>query len=572
MKPSQAEPYVRLVACLAFLDVSELGLRKIAGMHALLEEAYPKHVRYFLQKHASEIPGLTEDLLLYKSRNQPWPGSSIMEFYHDTKDLIDNHYNPEFLALCNADGSLPPGRSLEELRMATKEQLWNKHQLELVAKNMQAAPSEPLPQTPDPLEAQESLESPELLAEQKKNGSGRSKQTSVIPFDVTNPVHRDWTPLGWIAWLHLGLGSPEPHDNFSLKPSGGDVPPVQNQMKPDFHQRMSRSRSEQRRRLREKNRRTQEELGRRATDLPAPDSLSNVVMAAGDRLMCQYRQSQERTQRINNLQLLMQLTDPGSSEHAQAKAELLQLLKSTAEHDNLPSVAPDFHQRMSRSRSEQRQGLREKYRRTQEELGRRATDLPAPDSLSNVVTAAVDRLMCQYRQSQERTQRIRERNQMIRERTQRINNLQLLMQLTDSGSSEHAQAKAELVQQHAQAKAELVQLLKSTAEHDNLPSVAQWECASGTPGPSSMLPGSVTNSRNMGIASPASSVVATPVSLSDQRIFTNDALGTTENCSPQSRVRARPMDLDRLFKKTRTNNVEKVTTAISHIDGHNCPV
>ena len=55
--------------------------------------------------------------------------------------------------------------------MATKEQLWNKHQLELVAKNVQSSPSEPQPQAPDPLEAQESLESPELLAEQKKNGS-----------------------------------------------------------------------------------------------------------------------------------------------------------------------------------------------------------------------------------------------------------------------------------------------------------------------------------------------------------------------------------------------------------------
>lgn len=437
MKPLQAKPYVRLIACLTFLDVTDGGLRKIAELHVLLEEAYPKHVRYFLQKHGSEIPGLTEDLLLYKSRNQPWPGSSIMEFYQSTKDLINNRYNPEFLANCNPDGSLPSGRSLEELRMATKEQLWNKHQLELVAKNMQSSPSEPPPQTPDPQEAQESLaESPELLAEQKKNGSGRRKQTSVIPFDVTNPIHRDWTPLGWIAWLHLGLGSPEPHDKFSLKPSGGDVPPAQNQMTPDFHQRMSRGRSEQRRKLRENNRPAQEDLGRGFTDPRASDSLSNVFMAA------------------------------------------------------------------------------------------------------------VDRLMCHYRQSHERTQMVKERNQMIHERTQKINNLQMLMQITAPGSSDHAQAKAELVQ-----------LLKGTADNDNIPIVAEWECASGTPGSSSIPPASVTNSRNMGIASPVSSVVATPVSLSDERIFTNDVIGTTENCSPQSRVRARPMDLDRLFKKNRTNNV-----------------
>ena len=71
MKPSQAKPYVRLISCLAFLDVSEGGLRKLAELHVSLEEAYPKHVRYFLQKHGSEIPGLTEDLLLYKSSNQP---------------------------------------------------------------------------------------------------------------------------------------------------------------------------------------------------------------------------------------------------------------------------------------------------------------------------------------------------------------------------------------------------------------------------------------------------------------------------------------------------------------------
>ena len=127
--------------------MSEGGLRKIAELHVLLEEAYPKHVRDFLQKHGSEIPGLTELLLLYKSRNQP-----------------------------------------------TKEQLWNKQQLELVAKNMQAEPSQTSQQNPDPLQPQESPEAPELLAEQKKNGSGRRKQTSVIPFDVTNPTHRDWTP------------------------------------------------------------------------------------------------------------------------------------------------------------------------------------------------------------------------------------------------------------------------------------------------------------------------------------------------------------------------------------------
>ena len=203
--------------------MSDGGLRKIAELHVLLEEAYPKHVRDFLQKHGSEIPGLTEELLLYKSRNQPWPGSSIIEFYHDTKDLIDNRYNPEFLANCNPDGSLPSGRSLEELRMATKEQLWNKHQLELVAKNMQAEPSQTSQQNPDPLQPQESPEAPELLAEQKQNGSGRRKQTSVIPFDVTNPTHRDWTPLAWIAWLHLGLGSPELHDMFGFRPSGDDV-------------------------------------------------------------------------------------------------------------------------------------------------------------------------------------------------------------------------------------------------------------------------------------------------------------------------------------------------------------
>jgi len=80
------------------------------------------------------------------------------------------------------------------------------------------------------------------------------------------------------------------------------------------------------------------------------------------------------------------------------------------------------------------------------------------------------------------------------------------------------------------------------------------------------------NSRNTGIVSPVSSVVATPVSLSDDRIFTNDVHGTIENCSPQSPVRARPLYLDRLFKKTRTNNVENVTTALSHTVGHKRPV
>ena len=47
--------------------------------------------------------------------------------------------------------------------------------------------------------------------------------------------------------------------------------------------------------------------------------------------------------------------------------------------------------------------------------------------------AAVEKLMGQYRQTQERTQMINERNQMVNERTQKINNLQLLMQLTDPG-------------------------------------------------------------------------------------------------------------------------------------------
>ena len=77
MKPSQSKPYVRLIAWLAFLYMSEGGLRKLAELHINLEEAYPKHVRYFLQKHDSEIPGMTEDLLLYKSRNQLWPGSIL---------------------------------------------------------------------------------------------------------------------------------------------------------------------------------------------------------------------------------------------------------------------------------------------------------------------------------------------------------------------------------------------------------------------------------------------------------------------------------------------------------------
>ena len=96
-----------------------------------------------------------------------------------------------------------------------------------------------------------------------------------------------------------------------------------------------------------------------------------------------------------------------------------------------------------------------------------------------------------------------------------------------------------------------MQLLKSTAEYENVQFVAQWESASGTPGPSSMLPGSVMNSRNVDIASPVSSVVATPVatpvSLSDVRALTNDVHGTTEHCSPRSPIRARLLDLDRLF-------------------------
>jgi len=59
----------RLIACLGFLDASEGGLRKLAELHIKLEEAYPKHVRCFLHEHGSEIPGFTEDLLLYNSRD-----------------------------------------------------------------------------------------------------------------------------------------------------------------------------------------------------------------------------------------------------------------------------------------------------------------------------------------------------------------------------------------------------------------------------------------------------------------------------------------------------------------------
>ena len=242
VKPAQVKPYVRYLACKAFLEVSAEGMRKNAELAVRMQEVYPRHARLFVEEHSREnqdirIPTL-QQLLYNPGKNQPWAGTSLIEFYHETRSEINNVYNPEFLAETRNQEGFPSGRTLEDLRMATKERLWNKHQLELVEKNRtmeeEHAPDEPC--------------TPQSESGSVKKG-GRKRQMEVIPFDVNDPAHRNWTPISWIAWIHLGMGSETPHEKFALRTSGETVP-VENMLTPDSVDRHSRSRSEQRRKRR----------------------------------------------------------------------------------------------------------------------------------------------------------------------------------------------------------------------------------------------------------------------------------------------------------------------------------
>ncbi|EKX38864.1 hypothetical protein GUITHDRAFT_114970 [Guillardia theta CCMP2712] len=340
LKPAQVKPYVRYLACKAFLEVSAEGIRKNAELAVRMQQVYPRHARLFVEEHAREIQDIvipTLPQLLYNpGKNQPWAGTSLIEFFHETRSEINNVYNPEFLAEKGNREEFPSGRTLEDLRMATKARLWNKHQLELVEKNRQLQ-GEP---------AQDAVRTPDGESASVRKG-GRKRQMEVIPFDVNDPAHRHWTPISWIAWIHLGMGSETPHEKFSLQASGETVP-AENVLTPDSVDRHSRSWSEQRR----KRRLGDSEWGQ--LDQPLSRVLNDVCTVMSEvkdalvdmRLAREKeRMARERDRRTRELRVLCELTKD-TPEYAKHHAELVKhlLSPSTSSSDCLEDGRRlDFH-------------------------------------------------------------------------------------------------------------------------------------------------------------------------------------------------------------------------------------
>jgi hypothetical protein len=256
---------------------------------------------------------------------------------------VNNVYNVLFLAEKKNDEGQPSGRSLEELRMAVKEHLWNQRQLQLVRQNTDTTKTSSQNGENDALEDTASFL--ETSGDHDDVGSpeargGRKKQTEVVPFDVSNPNHAGWIPLCWIAFVRLGMGAEQPVERFALEQSGSGVPQknleapnaLERQASNRFKQRELREKQDKEMMVQERMTHMDQVLERalgKLTDMRDSAVAQRLGESSTNIQLQQYTaQVQHRQHRIRELKDLMDLLIDSPAECAQARKQLMAILAS----------------------------------------------------------------------------------------------------------------------------------------------------------------------------------------------------------------------------------------------------
>eukprot|EP00286_Rhodomonas_abbreviata_P005014 CAMPEP_0181322674 /NCGR_PEP_ID=MMETSP1101-20121128/19354_1 /TAXON_ID=46948 /ORGANISM="Rhodomonas abbreviata, Strain Caron Lab Isolate" /LENGTH=374 /DNA_ID=CAMNT_0023430603 /DNA_START=58 /DNA_END=1179 /DNA_ORIENTATION=+ len=258
-----------------------------------------------------------------KNKGKPYLGVTIFNAYNECKREVVNEIAPLWVAMLNQDGSIPSGKTKDELIACCLKQCWDINELALVSKN--SAPENESQHQ----EEQDDAASPNAV---------RARQPLKEPREFNE--ERGWKPANWLAFLAYGPCSDDPKAQFCKKMSGGEEGVGTDAVKtPSAEQRREKGRLAERALLqledeRQSKRRKEFQEDAKSMFVAGAKELAGGLQPESVSQLEQYRlELAARSLRLAELKELREEHEAGTEAHAAARNEYFAYL-----HTKPPSL------------------------------------------------------------------------------------------------------------------------------------------------------------------------------------------------------------------------------------------